>query len=41
MVGWVFFGGGEQEGNDILVTENVPQINLQRRMKLIDLSKKT
>ena len=42
MVGWFFFGGGgEQEGNDILVTENVPQINLQRRMKLIDLCKKT
>ena len=36
-----FCGGGrEQEGNDILVTENVPQINLQRRMKLIDLCKK-
>ena len=39
MMGWVFFGG-EQEGNDVLVTENVPQINLQRRMKLIDLCKK-
>ena len=39
-IGW---GGGfgEQEGNDILVTENVPQKNLQRRMKLIDLCKET
>ena len=39
-MGFFFGGGGEQEGNDILVTENVPQINLQRRMKLIDLCKK-
>ena len=36
-----FFWGEEQEGNYILVTEKVPQINLQRRMKLIDLCKKS
>ena len=35
--GWGFW---LQEGNDILVTENLLSINLQRRITMIDLSKK-
>ena len=35
--GWGFW---LYEGNDILVTENLLSINLQRRITMIDLSKK-
>ena len=36
--GWGFW---LQEGNDILVTENLLSINLLRRITMIDLCKKT